>query len=460
LLPSKALASPMTTRSTKMLVGLCAALAVTAAGSVVIARSESPLGICLGAAVAASVLLGAGCFRLLLLPRLRALDHLCAGLGDLGAGKETAPLCDRDKRALGDLGERFDALGTTLAAEKGDVFRRKLLEAIGGWAPVAILLYADSGAIVYVNSEARELFFEGRNPEGGNFLHMLHAAPEPLRAALLSDTDALFTLEVCAERESYNLSKRYFEVDGESYTLVIVKHMTRELYRREADVYKRVIRVISHEFNNSLAPILSLIHSAKLIAERPEHLPKLEKVLGTIEERATHLNTFLEGYASFARLPRPRPQLVAWPTFLDGIRSLWPSVEVASAPPRPGYFDAAQMQQVLINLLKNADEAKKDDSKVLLSVESTTDGGTMFRVTDRGCGMTGEVLKNALEPFFSTKERGSGVGLALCREIVEAHNGTLKIEPGDGRGTVVSCWVPGQGATQPARTGRLTLSRG
>jgi signal transduction histidine kinase len=289
---------------------------------------------------------------------------------------------------------------------------------------------------------------------------MLQAAPEPLRTALLSDTDALFTLDTGCERESYNLSKRYFEVEGESYTLVIVKHMTRELYRREADVYKRVIRVISHEFNNSLAPIISLIHSAKLIAQRPEHLPKLEKVLGTIEERATHLNTFLEEYASFARLPRPRPQVVAWPGFLDGIRSLWPSVDVASPPAGPGYFDAAQMQQVLINLLKNADEAKKDDSKVRLSVESTNDGGTMFRVTDRGCGMTGEVLKNALEPFFSTKERGSGVGLALCREIVEAHNGTLKIEAGDGGGTVVSCWVPGQGATQPARTGRLTLSRG
>ena len=118
---------------------------------------------------------------------------------------------------------------------------------------------------------------------------------------------------------------------------------------------------------------------------------------------------------------------------------------MGTAPARPGYFDAAQMQQVLINLLKNADEAKKDDSKVRLNVESTTDGGTLFRVTDRGCGMTGDVLKNALEPFFSTKERGSGVGLALCREIVEAHNGTLKIEPGTGGGTVVSCWVPGQG---------------
>jgi signal transduction histidine kinase len=449
----------MMTGYSKMFVGLCTTLGVTAAVSVLIARSDSTLAICLGSAVASAVLLGAGCFHLAVRPKLQALDRLCAGLGELGAGKVCARLADKDKAALGDLGERFDALGSTLAAEQGDALRRKLLEAIGGWAPIAILLYADSGAIVYVNSEARELFFEGRNPEGGNFLHMLHAAPEALRAALLSQNDALFTLETGAERESYNLAKRYFEVEGASYTLVIVKQMTRELYRREADVYKRVIRVISHEFNNSLAPIISLIHSAKLIAQRPEHLPKLEKVLGTIEERATHLNTFLEGYASFARLPRPRPQIVALPPFLEGVRALWPTIDVGRMPTRPGYFDAAQMQQVLINLLKNADEAKKDESKVLLDVESTNDGGTLFRVTDRGCGMTHDVLKNALEPFFSTKERGSGVGLALCREIVEAHNGTLKIEAGSSGGTVVSCWVPGQVPCAPARTGRLTLSR-
>lgn len=448
------------TRSNRMLMSFCGALAATAAISVLIARSESPLAIAFGTAVAAAIVIGMSCFRLVMKPKLQALDRLCAGLGDLEAGKVDARLGDADKRALGDLAERFEALGTTLAAEKGDALRRKLLEAIGGWAPLAILLYADSGNIVYVNGEASELFFEGCNPVGGNFLHMLQAAPEPLRAALLSESDALFTLETGAERESYNLSKRYFEVDGESYTLVIVKQMTRELYRREAEVYKRVIRVISHEFNNSLAPILSLIHSAKLIAERPEHLPKLEKVLSTVEERATHLNTFLEGYASFARLPRPRPQTVQLSPFVEGVRALWPTIEVEGAPGKPGFFDAAQMQQVLINLLKNADEAKKDDSKVRLSVEATGDGGTMFRVTDRGCGMTGEVLKNALEPFFSTKERGSGVGLALCREILEAHNGTLKIEPGDGGGTVVSCWVPGQGAQLPARTGRLTLSRG
>ncbi len=325
---------------------------------------------------------------------------------------------------------------------------------------MAIVLFGETGRIVYSNEEARQLFFEGNALEGHNFLHMLKDAPETLRAALLADNAALFTLEDTEERESYHLAKSYFEIDGEQHTLVMVKHLTRELGRREAEVYKRVIRVISHEFNNSLAPITSLIHSARLIAEKPEHLPKLEKVLNTVEERATHLNTFLEGYASFARLPRPRPQIVAWPGFLDGIKALWPSVRVGPAPSRPGYFDAAQIQQVLINLLKNAYEARAEQAAVELSVESTPDGGTKFLVADRGVGMSLCVLKSACQPFFSTKERGSGVGLALCREIIEAHNGKLRIEAREGGGTIVSCWLPGQGALATASTSRLTLSRG
>jgi signal transduction histidine kinase len=152
--------------------------------------------------------------------------------------------------------------------------------------------------------------------------------------------------------------------------------------------------------------------------------------------------------------------VVAWGPFLDGIKSLWPTVKVCDPPARAGYFDAAQMQQVLLNLLKNADEAKAERSEVALVVESTQEGGTRFLVSDRGRGMSCEVLKSALEPFFSTKERGSGVGLALCREIVEAHNGKMKLEVRDGGGTVVSCWLPAQGTPSSARTARLTLSQG
>ena len=428
--------------------------------TVAVTRASSTFTGAVFGSLAVAVFVSVSAFVLFIRPKLRALQRLASGLCEFADRKFSTRLGPEGERALGELASRFDAIGAMLGGEQGSVQRELLLKTIVGGAPMAIVLYGDAGRIAYSNQEARELFFEGNPLEGHNFLHMLKDAPEPLRAALLAENAALFTLEQAEDSETYHLAKSYFQIDGEPHTLLMVKHLTRELGRREAEVYKRVIRVISHEFNNSLAPITSLIHSARLISHKPEHLPKLEKVLDTIEERATHLNGFLEGYATFARLPRPKPQVVPWPEFFDGLKALWPSVDIGPIPSRPGYFDAGQMQQVLINLFKNAEEAKAGCIDVGLTVESTCDGGTRFLVADRGMGMKSDVMKSACQPFFSTKERGSGVGLALCREIVEAHNGKLKIEPRDGGGTVVSFWLPGQGAALTTRTGRLTLTRG
>jgi signal transduction histidine kinase len=176
------------------------------------------------------------------------------------------------------------------------------------------------------------------------------------------------------------------------------------------------------------------------------------------------LAAFLEGYARFARLPKPRIEAVSFAPFLEGIRMLFPELRLeAAAPPAPetiGFFDAGQIQQVLINLLKNAREASPDDARVTLSVSAEAGGAATFAVADRGSGMTDEVLKNALLPFFSTKEKGTGLGLALCREIVEAHRGKLRIARREGPGIIVSCWLPGKTNVAQARTGRLTLTRG
>jgi len=114
----------------------------------------------------------------------------------------------------------------------------------------------------------------------------------------------------------------------------------------------------------------------------------------------------------------------------------------------------------LINLLKNAFEASSDPSGVELGVTPGEGGAATLTVADRGTGMTDEVLKNALLPFFSTKEKGTGLGLALCREIVEAHRGKLRVARREGGGIVVSIWLPSRHVVLPSRTGRLTLTRG
>ena len=105
-------------------------------------------------------------------------------------------------------------------------------------------------------------------------------------------------------------------------------------------------------------------------------------------------------------------------------------------------FDPGQMQQVLINLLKNAVEAGGPAEEITLSISEVPAGAFEIRVEDRGKGMRDDVMKNALLPFFSTKPSGSGLGLPLCREIVEAHGGTLSIRPRAGGGISVACLIP------------------
>ncbi len=337
--------------------------------------------------------------------------------------------------------------------------QQRLLETVVENAPMAIVLYGPTGRLLLSNAEARELFFEGRSLTGENFLRLLDRAPEALKQALLTESDALFTVEQDGELGTYHLAKRYFDLENAAHTLLMVKHLTPELGRQEIEVWKKVIRIINHELNNSLAPISSMVHSARLIAKHPEQLAKLDRVFDTIEERSSHLAAFLEGYASFARLPKPRLERVPWAPFLEGIRMLYPALELRAVPSQDGYFDAGQIQQALINLLKNAFEASEGGAPVELELGLADAGSATLTVSDRGSGMTDEVLKSALLPFFSTKEKGTGLGLALCREIVEAHRGKLRVARREGGGMVIALTLPGRQLLVPSRTGRLTLTR-
>lgn len=353
---------------------------------------------------------------------------------------------------------RAQQLERALLESRGDREQReRVLQTVVENAPMAIVLYGNTGKLSYSNAEARDLFFEGRSLTGENFLRLVDRAPEALKQALLAEGDTLFTVEQEGELGTFHLAKRYFELETEPHTLLMVKHLTPELGRQEIEVWKKVIRLINHELNNSLAPISSMVHSARLIARTPEHLAKLDRVFETIEERTAHLAAFLEGYARFARLPKPRVERIPLQPFFEGIRLLYPALNVVHVPERDGYFDAGQVQQALINLLKNSFEANSDPSSVELSVRVEANGVTCT-VSDRGSGMTDDVLKNALLPFFSTKEKGTGLGLALCREIVEAHRGKLGLARREGGGMVVSLWLPNPQAALPTRTGHLTLT--
>jgi two-component system nitrogen regulation sensor histidine kinase NtrY len=329
-------------------------------------------------------------------------------------------------------------------------------------APAATLL-TEVGLVRMANRKAREMFAEGVPFEGQNFLSLLGNAPAAFRDAMLAREEALFTIEgERGDTETFHLRKHQLTFDGAPHVLLVVEQVTRELRRQEVDVWKRLLRTISHELNNSLAPISSMVHSARLIADQPEHLPKLARVFDTIEERTRHLQEFIDGYVHFARMPKPRLASASWRALLQRVQALHPEVTVECPEAATGWFDAGQIEQVLINLVKNALEAGGPASSVVVTVVERGEDklGAEVTVVDRGPGMSPEVLESALLPFYSTKERGTGLGLALCREIVEAHEGRIRLQNREGGGLVVTCSLPGkEAAAAQAATARLTLTR-
>ncbi len=140
-----------------------------------------------------------------------------------------------------------------------------------------------------------------------------------------------------------------------------------------------------------------------------------------------------------------------WVPFLDGLRGFWPELEIAEPPARPGFFDRAQIQQVLINLIKNAYEAGGPKDQVEVVVEAPEEADAASRCWIAGPGVSDEVMENVFVPFFTTKPTGSGLGLALSREIVELHQGRLGLARRDGGGMSVSVWLPDAEGRQPRR---------
>jgi two-component system, NtrC family, nitrogen regulation sensor histidine kinase NtrY len=394
-----------------------------------------------------------------LLRALRLLGEIERGLARLAKGDFVAPIGPSRGRGLGRIASSVNALAAFLrqrqqSAEQSEALLHTLIDA----APMAILLLEDGGAIEYANDTARTLFFEGRSLAKANFLSMLGEAPAAFREAVLGDQDCLFSVTTDGAPETYHLAKRHFELHGSTHTLLMVKHLTRELRRQEIDIWKKLVRVVSHELNNSLAPIKSLVHSARIMT-KSDASPKLDRVFSTIDERASHLQGFVESYARFARLPSPRRENVELGEFLAHVATLAPYARVVTSPSAVrAAFDRSQLEQLIINLLKNAKEAGGPADGISLDVKSDGAGGAIIVVEDRGPGMSPEVLESATLPFYSTKEGGSGLGLALCREIVEAHGGGIRLENREGGGLTVTCTIPGPAKPATAPKARLTLS--
>ncbi len=356
---------------------------------------------------------------------------------------------------IGDLVALYNRMGDVLRDKRNEIYERELLlDSLLQGAPMALVLFNPLDRVAYANAAARRLFGRKGRLEGLT-LDDLDAPAPALKAALLAGDDATVTaLTPAGEDETFRLVFRSFHLNTQRHRLAVVEVLTPDVRRQELSAWKKVIRVVSHEVNNSLAPVSSLVHSARVAARTPRHAERLENILATIDERVRHLSRFLEGYAALARLPVPRREEIAWAPFLESVSRAVPFRVEGTPDPPAAYFDPAQMQQVLLNLLKNAGEAGSPPEETCVAVEPAPSGGCFLRISDRGTGMDEDSMRRAALPLSSADRGGRGLGLPLVAEILAAHGGELVVARRPGGGTVVTCRLPEgrSGSSLPRRS--------
>ncbi len=234
-----------------------------------------------------------------------------------------------------------------------------------------------------------------------------------------------------------------FRQDGLPHQLLVISDLSRVLRAEERSAWQRIVRVLGHEINNSLAPIKSIAGSLRSLAARPTRPTDWENDLRSglevIEGRSEALGRFMGAYARLARLPQPQLGSVDVAAWVGRVTALETRLEVrvTAGPAVMVTADGDQLDQLLINLLRNAADAALETRGSVDVTWRTTAGVLEVVVEDDGPGLPDP--GNLFVPFFTTKASGSGIGLVLSRQIAEAHGGALSLEPRRGRRGARAC---------------------
>jgi nitrogen fixation/metabolism regulation signal transduction histidine kinase len=366
---------------------------------------------------------------------LRTLSNLLAALREE----------DFSFRARGTSGEDALALAMREVNWLADTLREQRLGALEATAllrtvmdeiEVAVFAFDGDRHLQLVNRAGERLLSQPAERLLGSSAAELH-----LEAALAAPSRAVVDLAFPGRAGRWEVSGGAFRQRGVPHRLLVLTDLSRALREEERQAWQRLIRVLGHELNNSLAAVRSVAGSLEqLLTRTPRPADWEDDVrsgLAVIASRSDSLSRFMEAYGRLARLPAPQIQRVAVAPLLRRLAGLEARVPVVvrEGPERDVSADPVQLEQLLINLIRNAAEASLETGHgpVEVSWRANGEGALEIRVEDRGPGLPD--AGNLFVPFFTTKPGGTGVGLVLSRQIAEAHGGSLTLEnrePGPG----------------------------
>lgn len=359
--------------------------------------------------------------------------------------------------ALGELSLEVNALADLLAKHRsGAIEAEALLQRVVHEVDTPLFAFDSAGAIRLVNSAGEKLLQQTATQLIGKT-----AADLNLAACLSCENESLIELHFGTDARWF-VRRSSFRQQGIPHTLVVLSDVSRALREEERRAWQRLIRVLGHELNNSLAPIKSIAGSlnARLSGSglKDDEQQDFERGLSIIESRAASLNRFLQGYRQLAQMPPPSLQRCSITVIAKRVAALETrvAVMVMAGPDTEFVADPDQLEQMLINLLRNAADAAIQGSqpasnsngsstsdiheKIVLSWKVIGEN-LVISIADTGPGLMNP--SNAFVPFYTTKPEGSGIGLVLSRQIAEAHGGSLELDNRpDQRGCVVTLTLP------------------
>ncbi len=336
----------------------------------------------------------------------------------------------RDDDALGLAMLEVNTLGETLHRQRLDALEATaLLSKVMEEIDVAAFTFDGSATLRLVNRGGERLL-------GRRSADLIGKTAQELDLAqcLEGETPRLMDHAFTGLGGRWELRRSVFRESGLPHQLVVLSDLTRALRHEERQAWQRLVQVLRHEINNSLAPIQSLAGTMRRILTRKPRPPDWEKDLGQglsiITERSGALSRFMASYAKLTHLPKPRLGQLDVATWVNRVARLETRIPVAvlHGPELTIAADGDQLDQLLINLVRNAADAALETGggvRVGWAAGRGADGYVEIWVQDDGPGLSN--TDNLFVPFFTTKPQGSGIGLVLSRQIAEAHGGNLML---------------------------------